>query len=54
MATKLQPNGVLNSNTILNLMDKSAAKRDPALVATNGKEVSNANILMKLSERKQN
>ena len=54
---KAQPNGVLNSNTILNLMDKSVSKRDQANVdrATNGKEPSNSNnILKKLSERKQN
>ena len=52
---KPQPNGVLNSNTILNLMDKSAGKKDQVNTDKANREASNANnILMKLSERKSN
>ena len=45
---------MLNSNTIQSLMDKTSSKKDHANTATSGKESSNANILMKLSERKHN
>lgn len=35
---KLQSNGVLNSNTIQSLMDKTSTKKDQTNNATSGKE----------------
>lgn len=51
---KLQSNGVLNSNTIQSLMDKTSTKKDQTNNATSGKEQSTTNAPTKLSERKQN